>query len=115
MGNSLVFDTLEYFNALTKAGISEEQAKAQVEGLAKALNSKEIATKSDIHEVKTDLKAEIHECKAELRVEIQEVKAELRVEIQECKVDIIKWMVGSQLVFFSLLIGVMGAIFKFLK
>ncbi len=74
---NLMIDTLGYAEALEQSGFTSEQAK----GAAKALNNtvgEELATKTDLAQLSTELRAEI----AELRTE---VKGELKL---------IHWMLG---------------------
>jgi len=56
---TITFDTLKFVERLKSAGISEEQAKAEVEALTEALNEtiavRELATKLDLENLKADL------------------------------------------------------------
>ena len=69
---TITFDTHKYIKTLEASGISEAQAEAMVtaqqESLQAAFDYRELATKSDIAEVKTS--------------------------IAESKAEIIKWVVG---------------------
>ena len=50
------FDTYEFVKRLESAGCTESQAKVHVQILSEALKSKELATKTDIKEVKQEIK-----------------------------------------------------------
>lgn len=56
---TITFDTLKFVERLKSAGVSDEQAKAEVEALTAALNEtiavRELATKSDLESIKSDL------------------------------------------------------------
>ena len=56
---TITFDTLKFVERLKLAGVSEEQAKAEVEALTNALNetiaTRELATKIDLEVIKADL------------------------------------------------------------
>ena len=56
---TITFDTLKFVERLKSAGVSEEQAKAEVEALTSALNEtisvRDLATKSDLEILKADL------------------------------------------------------------
>lgn len=52
-----MLDTLKYSHQLEAAGIPREQAEAQAEALREALVQGELATKSDIAEIKVEMKA----------------------------------------------------------
>jgi hypothetical protein len=68
----LRFDTLKFATSLTDAGMDRRQAEALVQGLGE-MDASELATKSDIAEVGT----EIADLKDELRTEIAGVKGEI--------------------------------------
>ena len=56
---TITFDTLKFVERLKSSGVSDEQAKAEVEALTAALNEtiavRELATKSDLESIKSDL------------------------------------------------------------
>jgi hypothetical protein len=62
---SVAFDTLAYTEELKNSGVPEKQAMAQVRALSKALESKDLATKTD-----------------------------LRMELAQQETRLVKWMVG---------------------
>lgn len=77
---TLTFDTYAFIRKLKESGITEEQARAQVEALSLALEQfqselrlSESATKQDIKE-------------AELRLELK---------IAETKADLVRWIIGA--------------------
>jgi len=59
MRSHVNFDTLEYMDELKKSGMKQEVAEAITKATSKALNqmmeTKEIATKNDIQELKIEL------------------------------------------------------------
>jgi len=74
------FDTLKFARALReKAKLSPEQAEGFADAIAEAVQS-DLATKTDITGVKTDIEA---------------TRAATRADIAEAKADIIKWMFGT--------------------
>ena len=71
------------YNTLRKIPeVSEVEAKEAVADIA---NSKEVATKADIAELKAETKADIAELKAETKADIAELQAETKADI--AKVD----------------------------
>lgn len=70
--SATAFDTLGYFEKLKDAGFTEKQAKVQVEAMQGVVQSydeasrKELATKGDLHDVRTELKEEIANTKHEI-------------------------------------------------
>ncbi len=67
--STLTFDTLKYTERLRAAGVTEMQAKAEAEALRDALSEAldtTLATKSDLMEVKNELKLGLSEVRHEL-------------------------------------------------
>ncbi len=77
--------TTALYKALIEAHVSEDTAERAVEGLAYA---REVATKTDLAELKTELKQDISELRAELKQDISELRVEFKQDISELKGDI---------------------------
>jgi hypothetical protein len=97
---TLTFDKLAYVDRLKAAGMGEREARALAEGLDQALRE-EVATKSDVAAVKTDLaavkaelKGDIAALRTELKADIAAVRTELKADISAVKHDMLRWMVG---------------------
>jgi uncharacterized protein involved in exopolysaccharide biosynthesis len=118
---TLTFDKLAYVDRLKAAGVGEREARALAEGLDQALRE-EVATKSDIVTVRTDIAAvraelkgdvaavrtDIAAVRAELKGDVAAVRTELaavrtehkgdiasvRTELAAVKHDMLRWMVG---------------------
>lgn len=86
---TLTFDKLAYVDRLKAAGMGEREARALADGLDQALRE-EVATRTDLAAVRTDLAADI----AAVRTDLAAVKHELQDEIQTVKHDMLRWMVG---------------------
>ncbi len=78
--NNPAFDTLEYSETLTKAGVPEKQAKAQAVALNHAMQSN-LATKEGLHDVKTELNHKIDDFKTELNHKIDMVEKTLTIRL----------------------------------
>jgi hypothetical protein len=105
--NALLFDTLRLSRTLRDKGhFTSEQAEALAEALGDASHGDLVtkadlaglATKADlaavrteIGELRTELKTEIAELKSELKTEI----AELKIEIGGIKIELLKWIIGA--------------------
>jgi predicted nucleic acid-binding Zn-ribbon protein len=107
--NALLFDTLRVSRILRDKGhFTSEQAEALAEALGEASQG-DLATKADlagvrteIAELKTELKTEIAELRTEiagvrteLKTEIAELRTELKSEIAEMRTDLLKWIIGA--------------------
>ncbi len=91
---ALAFDTLEYYSKLKVAGVPEAQAKVQVEVMQNvvqnydAASRKELATKSDLFGVRTELKEDIQALRTELKEDIQALRTELKEDIQALRTEL---------------------------
>lgn len=108
-----MFDALSYSESLAKIGVPQEQAKLQAKVLSKAFESNDLATKSDITELKSDVKADIAELKSDvktdiiaLKADITELRSDVKTQMSEMELRIIKWQIGG--------IGLVVAAIKFL-
>lgn len=104
---TLSFDKLAYVDRLQAAGMGEREARALAEGLDQALRE-EVATKTEVASVRTELSADIAAVRTELaavRAELAAVRTELtadiaalshelRAEMQTVKHNMLRWMVG---------------------
>ncbi len=106
----MTFDRLAYIDRLKAAGVTEPQARAMADGLDQALRE-EVATKSDIAdlrgeigllraEVKSDLsllrgefKAELAGLRGESKADLSGLRAELLAAMKADKTDFLKWVV----------------------
>jgi hypothetical protein len=95
--NAVAFDTLKLARTLREKGkLDPEQAEGFADAIAEVLQG-DLATRSDLQAVRTELKAQIRE--TELRLE---------AKIESVKFDIIRWVVGS--IGFQTLVAVGAAI-----
>ncbi|MCL5285396.1 MAG: CCDC90 family protein [Nitrospirae bacterium] len=114
----MTFDTLAVATELKEAGFPPEQAEA----LARAWShvaSGELATKSDLVGVKSDLERQIAGVKSDLekqiavvRTEMMQIKSELEKKIDAVHSDnvLLKWMIGFSLGLSLLILGKLFAI-----
>lgn len=107
MAHALQIDTLAFAKKLRAAGADEALADAIVEGIT-AADTSELATKSDLAELRTELKGDL----AELRTELKEENSGLKVMIQSVlteqrtmQVMQMRWMFGSVVVIVGMLIA----------
>ena len=101
----MTFDTLAVATELKEAGFTSQQAEA----LARAWShvaSGDLATKSDIAAVRTDMIG----FKSDLEKQIADVRGELKSEIADVRSDIktLRWMIGFAM---GLLVLILGKLF----
>ena len=84
---TLTFDKLAYVDRLKAAGVGEREARALAEGLDQALRE-EVASKSDLAAVKTDLAANIAAVRTDLAADIAAVRTELAADIAAVRTDL---------------------------
>ncbi len=87
------FDTLESFEQLKNAGVSDKQARVFVKMVEASINAsiENLATKADLLITKSDLKADIAEVRteiAEVRTEIADLRTELKGDIAELRIEV---------------------------
>ena len=105
----MTFDTLAVAIELKEAGFTSQQAEA----LARAWShvaSGDLATKSDLIGVKSDLEKQIGNVKSDLEKQIADVRTELKSEIADLRNDVktLRWMIGFAL---GLLVLILGKLF----
>ena len=70
----------EVYDAFISAGVADEQATAAARTIP---SSAELATKSDIAELRAEFKSEISEFRAEFKSEISELRADTRSNLKD--------------------------------
>ena len=98
MSEAIAFDTHRFVKNLTASGFTEAQAEALADEQAHLLESN-LATKSDILAIRTDLEVKIEQ---------------IRSEVQKAKADLLKWMVGALTAHAALIAGIVAGMFRFL-
>jgi hypothetical protein len=95
----MTFDKLAYIGRLKAAGVTEPQARAMADGLDQALRE-EVATKSDIGSIRSEidllrveLKSDLAGLKAEFKSGLAGLRGELLAAMKADKIDLLKWVV----------------------
>ncbi len=119
----MAIDTLKVAKRLREAGFTEPQAEAVVAAVQEATGGADLATKTDIVDLRSALKAEIADLRSELKAEIADLRSELRqTELRlEAKIEAIKADILSRV--FGLILGtlvvnivaIVGAMFAVAK
>ena len=82
--SAVAFDTLKFAQTLRdKAKLTPEQAEGVSEAFAQA-SSEQLAAKSDISALRSDLQSDL-----------RQVELRLEAKIESFKADILKWMFGT--------------------
>ena len=102
----MTFDTLAVANELKQAGFSQEQAEALAHAWGHVASG-DLATKSDLLGVKSDLEKQIVSLRSDLKEEISTVKSDLEKQIArlEGKFNLLSWMVGFVLAISLIILG----------
>jgi uncharacterized protein YlxW (UPF0749 family) len=80
MAGSVAFDTLKFVEKLEASDFPHAQAKATAEAFAEA-TAQELATKSDLLAVKSELKADLAATRSDLQAELAALRSDLQTEI----------------------------------
>ena len=110
------YDTHAAVRRLTEAGMPEAHAEAVVREQAHLIEN-ELATKTNIAALQADI--EKHQLKTEasiekLRLENKTEFESVRADITKANLDLIKWMVGTNLGVAGLIIAAVIAVIKLL-
>ena len=111
--SALNIDTLAASQTLRKRGFTEDQATGVVE-ILREIDASALATKEDIRGVNSgirDVRTELHENVRELRADIRDVKAEITTTTANLKVEILRWVIVTQIA----LAGLILAAIKFVR
>lgn len=84
---TLTFDKLAYVDRLKAAGMGEREARALADGLDQALRE-EVATRTDLAAVRTDLAADIAAVRTDLAADIAAVRTDLAADIAAVRTDL---------------------------
>ncbi len=117
-----MFNALKYIRSLEGVGFKREQAEAQVQ-LVMDTYEENVATKSDLSDVRSEmslirseLKTEMAELRSELKTEIAELRSEVKTDIADLRSDMSDMFVKfSSLVIgaITLATGILGFLIKF--
>ena len=115
MSEAIAFDTHRFVKRLTDCGFTEQQAETLADEHVALLNAN-LATKTDIAEIKADIarieagmdalrqetRAGIESLRQETKAEIAKVEAgvealrqETKAAVEAVKVDLLKWLFGA--------------------
>jgi len=101
---------------LKQIGLDDQKSQEFIETLEGGL-LEQVASKTDLEKVKTELKADIEKVKAELKADIEKVKldlekikAELSVKIESTKGELLRWLFGA---WATLFLAILALFLKF--
>ena len=81
------FDTLKATKLLKASGFEETQAEAVVATVKNAV-ADNVATKTDVGELRTEFKTDIAELRTELKTDIAELRTELKTEMGALRAEV---------------------------
>ncbi len=88
-----MIDTLKIYSRLKSKGIQEEAAN-EIAEIFNEVVSTEIATKSDIKDLKISTRTDLEKLKIASEINLEKLKTELEKTIAKSKVEILKWVAG---------------------
>lgn len=100
------FDTLKLVRRLESAGMPGAQAAGLAEAFAEIMVT-ELATKSDLRELRAELRTELRTEIGLLRTDMEKMRGELRTEIAASKSDVLRWIVPLMLGQMALSLGIL--------
>ena len=89
---TLAFDTYAFIRKLKESGITEEQARAQVEALTLALEQ---------------FQSELHLSESATRQDVRESELMLELKIAETKAELVRWIIGAGFLQTALITGLL--------
>ena len=89
---TLAFDTYAFIRKLKESGITEEQARAQVEALTLALEQ---------------FQSELHLSESATRQDVRESELKLELKIAETKAELVRWIIGAGFLQTALITGLL--------
>ena len=112
MNDAIVFDSHRFVRNLTASGFTERQAEALANEQVQLLNgnlatktdlasvqtnleAKLTGVKTDLASVQTNLEAKLAGVKADLEAKLAGVKADLEVKIANVQTNLLKWMFAA--------------------
>jgi hypothetical protein len=89
---TLAFDTYAFIRKLKESGITEEQARAQVEALSLAFSQ---------------FQSELHLSESATRQDVREFELKLELKIAETKAELVRWIIGAGFLQTALITGLL--------
>ena len=108
----VAFDTLKLADRLQAGGFSAEQARTAASAFADAMSSSDVATKSDLKELRAELKAEIGSVRTEMNAMEQRLEAKIEASAAATKADLMRWMFGAMTAQTALIVGLVVGLVK---
>lgn len=98
---AITIDTYELITTLKDAGVPEQQAKAQIDAMAKFV---EVTREQIEHDHKLDDTASKRDIR-EIELKIELAKSELKRDIAESKAELVRWVIGAGFLQVALIAG----------
>ncbi|MDD2865044.1 MAG: DUF1640 domain-containing protein [Methylococcales bacterium] len=102
---AITIDTYALITTLKDAGIPEQQAKAQIDAMAKFA---EVAREQIEHDHKLDdtaSKRDLKELELTLSAKLRESELKLEAKISESKAELVRWVIGAGFMQVALITG----------
>jgi hypothetical protein len=102
---AITVDTYALITTLKDSGIPEQQAKAQIDAMAKFV---EVAREQIEHDHKLDdtaSKRDLKELELTLSAKLRESELKLEAKISESKAELVRWVIGAGFMQVALITG----------
>lgn len=102
---AITIDTYALISTLKEAGVPEQQAKAQVDAMAKFV---EVTREQIEHDYKLDdmsSKRDLKELELTLSAKLRESELKLEAKIAESKAELVRWVIGAGFMQVALITG----------
>lgn len=103
-----MFDALRYIKSLEEVGFRRDQAEAQVQLVMDCFKDN-IATKTDLEELKAATKADFAGFRSEIKVDIENFKSGIKMDFADFRSDLV-FKLGGLMIACT---GILGLLIKF--
>ncbi len=102
---AISIDTYALINSLKEAGVPEQQAKAQIDAIAKFVDTTREQIEHDHKLDDTASKRDLKELELTLSAKLRESELKLEAKISESKAELVRWVIGAGFLQVALITG----------
>jgi hypothetical protein len=102
---AITIDTYALISSLKDAGVPEQQAKAQIDVIAKFIDTAREQIEHDHKLDDTASKRDLKELELTLSAKLRESELKLEAKISESKAELVRWVIGAGFMQVALITG----------